>query len=35
MIAAAQFMAIMDTSIVAVALPQMQADLGLSQRNLT
>src|SRR5262245_17222352 len=29
LIAAAQFMVIMDTSIIGVALPEMQADLGL------
>lgn len=34
-IAAAQFMVIMDTSIIGVALPQMQADLGFSQENLS
>ncbi|WP_280239909.1 MFS transporter [Nocardia abscessus] len=34
-IAAAQFMVIMDTSIIGVALPKMQADLGFSQENLT
>ena len=35
LIAAAQFMVIMDTSIIGVALPQMQADLGFSQQNLS
>ena len=34
-IAAAQFMVIMDTSIIGVALPQMQADLGFTQENLS
>ena len=34
-IAAAQFMVIMDTSIIGVALPQMQQDLGFSQEDLT
>jgi EmrB/QacA subfamily drug resistance transporter len=34
-IAAAQFMVIMDTSIIGVALPQMQSDLGFSQENLS
>ncbi|NUS42485.1 MAG: MFS transporter [Mycobacteriaceae bacterium] len=34
-IAAAQFMVIMDTSIIGVALPKMQADLGFTQGNLT
>ena len=34
-IATAQFMVIMDTSIIGVALPQMQADLGFSQENLS
>ncbi|MEU8898223.1 MFS transporter [Nocardia sp. NPDC048505] len=34
-IAAAQFMVIMDTSIIGIALPKMQADLGFSQENLT
>jgi MFS family permease len=34
-IAAAQFMVIMDTSIIGVALPQMQADLGFTQQNLS
>ncbi|MGW1742757.1 MFS transporter [Nocardia sp. NPDC001965] len=34
-IAAAQFMVIMDTSIIGIALPRMQADLGFSQENLT
>lgn len=34
-IALAQFMVIMDTSIIAVALPKMQSDLGFSQANLT
>ncbi|MEU6019058.1 MFS transporter [Streptomyces sp. NPDC047515] len=35
MIALAQFMVIMDTSIIGVALPKMQADLGFSQENLS
>ena len=35
LIAAAQFMVIMDTSIIGVALPKMQADLGFSQENLS
>lgn len=34
-IAAAQFMVIMDTSIIGVALPRMQSDLGFSQENLS
>ena len=34
-IAAAQFMVIMDTSIIGVALPEMQADLGFSQEHLS
>lgn len=34
-IAAAQFMVIMDTSIIGVALPRMQEDLGFSQENLS
>lgn len=34
-IAAAQFMVIMDTSIIGVALPRMQADLGFTQENLS
>ncbi|MBF6350981.1 MFS transporter [Nocardia flavorosea] len=34
-IAAAQFMVIMDTSIIGIALPRMQADLGFSPENLT
>jgi EmrB/QacA subfamily drug resistance transporter len=34
-IAAAQFMVIMDTSIIGVALPEMQSDLGFSQENLS
>jgi MFS family permease len=33
-LAAAQFMVIMDTSIIAVALPEMQRDLGFSQGSL-
>ncbi|MEV7520920.1 MFS transporter [Streptomyces sp. NPDC091371] len=33
-LAAAQFMVIMDTSIIGVALPQMQRDLGFSQGDL-
>src|SRR6478609_9287000 len=35
LIAAAQFMVIMDTSIIGVALPKMQVDLGFSQENLS
>lgn len=35
LIAAAQFMVIMDTSIIGVALPQMRSDLGFSQENLS
>ncbi|MCG3039577.1 MFS transporter [Streptomyces sp. S1A] len=35
LIALAQFMVIMDTSIIGVALPQMQTDLGFSQENLS
>ena len=35
LIAAAQFMVIMDTSIIGVALPQMQADLGFSPQGLS
>jgi EmrB/QacA subfamily drug resistance transporter len=35
LIAAAQFMVIMDTSIIGVALPRMQADLGFSQESLS
>ncbi|MCX6466496.1 MAG: MFS transporter [Pseudonocardiales bacterium] len=34
-IAAAQFMVIMDTSIIGVALPEMQADLGFSPEGLS
>jgi EmrB/QacA subfamily drug resistance transporter len=34
-IAAAQFMVIMDTSIIGVALPEIQADLGFSQEHLS
>ena len=34
-IAAAQFMVIMDTSIIGVALPEMQADLGFTPENLS
>jgi MFS family permease len=34
-IATAQFMVIMDTSIIGVALPRIQADLGFSQENLS
>ncbi|MFI5426153.1 MFS transporter [Aeromicrobium sp. UC242_57] len=34
-IAAAQFMVIMDTSIIGVALPKMQDDLGFSPENLS
>jgi EmrB/QacA subfamily drug resistance transporter len=35
LIAAAQFMVIMDTSIIGVALPKMQAELGFSPGNLS
>jgi EmrB/QacA subfamily drug resistance transporter len=35
LIAAAQFMVIMDTSIIGVALPRIQSDLGFSQENLS
>ncbi|WP_420000080.1 MFS transporter [Streptomyces boninensis] len=35
LIALAQFMVIMDTSIIGVALPKMQAELGFSQENLS
>ncbi|TDE09735.1 MFS transporter [Jiangella asiatica] len=35
LIAMAQFMVIMDTSIIGVALPQIQADLGFSQNELS
>ncbi len=35
LIAAAQFMVIMDTSIIGVALPEMQADLGFSPEGLS
>ena len=35
LIAAAQFVVIMDTSIIGVALPRMQADLGFSQEDLS
>ncbi|WP_441249351.1 MFS transporter [Kitasatospora sp. McL0602] len=35
LIAAAQFMVIMDTSIIGVALPKMQGDLGFTQGNLS
>ena len=34
-IALAQFMVIMDTSIIGVALPEIQADLGFSPENLS
>jgi MFS family permease len=34
LIAAVQSMVIMDTSIIGVALPRIQADLGFSQENL-
>ncbi len=34
-IAAAQFMVIMDTSIIGVALPQMQEDLGFAPQDLS
>ncbi|MGV9412916.1 MFS transporter [Nocardia sp. NPDC003693] len=35
LIALAQFMVIMDTSIIGVALPKMQTELGFSQENLS
>ncbi|WP_406287169.1 MFS transporter [Embleya sp. NBC_00896] len=35
LIALAQFMVIMDTSIIGVALPEMRTDLGFSQGNLS
>ncbi|WP_067715301.1 MFS transporter [Nocardia yamanashiensis] len=35
LIALAQFMVIMDTSIIGVALPEMQTSLGFSQENLS
>ncbi|MFJ4896473.1 MFS transporter [Streptomyces sp. NPDC088727] len=35
LIALAQFAVIMDTSIIGVALPEMQGDLGFSQENLS
>jgi EmrB/QacA subfamily drug resistance transporter len=35
LIAAAQFMVIMDTSIIGVALPKMQSDLGFTPHNLS
>ncbi|HEY9330319.1 MAG TPA: MFS transporter [Streptomyces sp.] len=35
LIALAQFVVIMDTSIIGVALPKMQTDLGFSQENLS
>lgn len=35
LIAAAQFMVIMDTSIIGVALPKMQLDLGFDPQNLS
>ncbi|WP_327710361.1 MFS transporter [Streptomyces sp. NBC_00464] len=35
LIALAQFVVIMDTSIIGVALPEMQRDLGFSQENLS
>ncbi|SUA75884.1 Antiseptic resistance protein [Nocardia otitidiscaviarum] len=35
LIALAQFMVIMDTSIIGVALPKMQEELGFSQENLS
>lgn len=35
LIATAQFMVIMDTSIIGVALPRIQTDLGFSQENLS
>src|SRR3990170_1079750 len=34
-IAAAQFMVIMDTSIIGVALPEMQTDLGFEPQDLS
>lgn len=34
-IALAQFMVIMDTSVIGVALPRTQVDLGFSQKNLS
>ena len=34
-IALAQFMVIMDTSIIGVALPEIQADLGFTQESLS
>ena len=35
LLCAAQFVVIMDTSIIGVALPQMQSDLGFSPENLS
>ncbi|GAA1841059.1 MFS transporter [Asanoa iriomotensis] len=35
LVAAAQFIVIMDTSIIGVALPRMREDLGFSQENLS
>lgn len=35
LIALAQFMVIMDTSIIGVALPRIQTDLGFTQENLS
>src|SRR4051812_45090450 len=35
LIAAAQFMVIMDTSIIGVALPKMQHDLGFTSQDLS
>jgi hypothetical protein len=35
LIAMAQFMVIMDTSIIGVALPRIQADLGFDQQSLS
>uniref|UniRef100_UPI00058BE55B MFS transporter n=1 Tax=Kribbella catacumbae TaxID=460086 RepID=UPI00058BE55B len=35
LIAAAQFMVIMDTSIIGVALPEIRADLGFSPQALS
>src|SRR3954447_22616816 len=35
LIAAAQFMVIMDTSIIGVALPEIQQDLGFSPQGLS
>ena len=35
LIAAAQFMVIMDTSIIGVALPEIQGDLGFAPQDLS